>query len=250
MTGYGELMTANPGHREPTISRLSDRRARIRRTVAQPPSSRRAATQTQLLEAGRSLIIEKGLGATSVGDICTAAGFTRGAFYSNFTDMDHFVSGLAENQWAELLDFIHSAVETVLSDHELGVPMSDEEITSAIDRLAAGILAALPVGRDFYMLQSELASRIARDPEHSTSLRKGYETFAAALQEVLVSGFSVIGRRPLLSAEDTTEIILATTERSMRIALMSGREDTVTELLERTLPTLLSRLSAPIHPVD
>jgi len=41
-------------------------------------------TQQRLLEAAQSVIARKGLAATSVEDIAAAAGYTRGAFYSNF----------------------------------------------------------------------------------------------------------------------------------------------------------------------
>jgi AcrR family transcriptional regulator len=44
----------------------------------------REQTQQRLLEAAQSVIAKKGLAATSVEDIAAAAGYTRGAFYSNF----------------------------------------------------------------------------------------------------------------------------------------------------------------------
>jgi AcrR family transcriptional regulator len=44
----------------------------------------REQTQQRLLEAAQSVIARKGLASTSVEDIAAAAGYTRGAFYSNF----------------------------------------------------------------------------------------------------------------------------------------------------------------------
>jgi AcrR family transcriptional regulator len=44
----------------------------------------REQTQQRLLDAAQSVIARKGLGAASVEDIVAAAGYTRGAFYSNF----------------------------------------------------------------------------------------------------------------------------------------------------------------------
>lgn len=41
-------------------------------------------TRERLLEAARTMFIKKGYVATSVEDIATGAGYTRGAFYSNF----------------------------------------------------------------------------------------------------------------------------------------------------------------------
>ncbi|TDY27143.1 TetR family transcriptional regulator [Paraburkholderia sp. BL6665CI2N2] len=47
-------------------------------------AQRKEQTRECLLEAARKMFIKKGLAATSVEDIAEAAGYTRGAFYSNF----------------------------------------------------------------------------------------------------------------------------------------------------------------------
>ncbi|TDY23062.1 TetR family transcriptional regulator [Paraburkholderia sp. BL6665CI2N2] len=47
-------------------------------------SQRRERTREFLFEAARKMFIEKGVAATSVEEIAEAAGYTRGAFYSNF----------------------------------------------------------------------------------------------------------------------------------------------------------------------
>ncbi|MEA3117430.1 MAG: hypothetical protein QOI13_700 [Paraburkholderia sp.] len=44
----------------------------------------RDQTRERLIEAARTMFIKKGFVATSVEDIAAAAGYTRGAFYSNF----------------------------------------------------------------------------------------------------------------------------------------------------------------------
>ncbi|RKR37715.1 TetR/AcrR family transcriptional regulator [Paraburkholderia sp. BL17N1] len=48
-------------------------------------SQRRERTREFLFEAARKMFIEKGVAATSVEEIAEAAGYTRGAFYSNFS---------------------------------------------------------------------------------------------------------------------------------------------------------------------
>jgi AcrR family transcriptional regulator len=47
-------------------------------------AQRRDLTRERLLEAAWKMFVKKGLAATSVEDIAEAAGYTRGAFYSNF----------------------------------------------------------------------------------------------------------------------------------------------------------------------
>jgi AcrR family transcriptional regulator len=48
----------------------------------------REQTTQRLLDAAQKLIAKKGLEATSVENITAAAGYTRGAFYSNFSSKD------------------------------------------------------------------------------------------------------------------------------------------------------------------
>jgi AcrR family transcriptional regulator len=45
---------------------------------------RKEQTRARLFDAARTIFLEKGVAATSVEDIVEAAGYTRGAFYSNF----------------------------------------------------------------------------------------------------------------------------------------------------------------------
>jgi AcrR family transcriptional regulator len=48
----------------------------------------REQTTQRLLEAAQKVIASNGLEAASVEDICAAAGYTRGAFYSNFSSKE------------------------------------------------------------------------------------------------------------------------------------------------------------------
>ncbi|MEM5448552.1 MULTISPECIES: TetR/AcrR family transcriptional regulator [Paraburkholderia] len=47
-------------------------------------AQRKRQTRERLFDAARTVFLEKGVAATSVEDIAGAAGYTRGAFYSNF----------------------------------------------------------------------------------------------------------------------------------------------------------------------
>ena len=52
------------------------------------PTRRRAETRSRLLRAALEVFSEKGFGRTTVDDVCARAGYTRGAFYSNFVSLD------------------------------------------------------------------------------------------------------------------------------------------------------------------
>ena len=63
----------------------------------------RVETQDRLLAATRQIIINEGIEATSLEHICSVAGFTRGAFYSNFSSKDSLLGILAEAEYSDLI---------------------------------------------------------------------------------------------------------------------------------------------------
>ena len=66
-------------------------------TDAVVTTRRREATRQKLLDAAAQVFAEVGLDAASVEAICERAGFTRGAFYSNFETKDELFLELAAN---------------------------------------------------------------------------------------------------------------------------------------------------------
>jgi AcrR family transcriptional regulator len=66
----------------------------------------RELTTTRLLEAAQKLIAKKGLEAASVENIAAAAGYSRGAFYSNFNSKDDlFIELLRRDHLRAMADF-------------------------------------------------------------------------------------------------------------------------------------------------
>lgn len=281
------MISEPPAPPENTEAPISARRAAVRRLANTTPSHKRAQTQARLLKAGRALIADKGIGATSVGDICSAAGYTRGAFYSSFTDMDHFVRRLADDQWSRVLSFVDEAIDRIaLPSRPVTMPSTEAELAEATRSLASQILMTLPLSREFFLLQFEFSAYITRDPERAPTLRQGYSTFKERVGAAVLGGLEAIGRECVLSPADTIELIFGAADRSMRLALQApapneqkdspqrqdapehpgsesgpgsgpGQEDQedsvggqgadpqLTELLDRTLPTLLANLSRP-----
>lgn len=81
-------------------------------TNKQPRNTTRAKTQQMtrkaLLEAGSSLIAKNGFAGASVRDIASTAGYTQGAFYSNFESKDALVFEIMRNLFQQTYDSISS----------------------------------------------------------------------------------------------------------------------------------------------
>ena len=93
-------------------------------TTAEPRiSARRRATRERVLEAASEVFAERGFHGATVEDICERAGFTRGAFYSNFSSKDDLVLELSRRHAEDLVERIrraskreHATAEEVLRD--------------------------------------------------------------------------------------------------------------------------------------
>ena len=83
-----------------------------------PRSSAKTDARTKLLEAALSVIRTKGYSATSVDELCAAAGFTKGAFFHHFKSKDE-LGVVAADHWSETT----GAVFADAPYHDHGAPL-------------------------------------------------------------------------------------------------------------------------------
>ena len=143
--------------------------------MAQPAvatvSARRAQTRDRLMAAAAAVFAERGVNGASVEEITEAAGFTRGAFYSNFADKSELVLALLNQSMTAQFAIAQRAVDDILAS---GVSSPEALIVEALNALER---ADHPprVGR---LLDSELQLHAAREP----ALHAAYLEFTAAAQ--------------------------------------------------------------------
>src|ERR1700761_1510965 len=84
-------MTAlTSAHGSPAGARSDGKQPRV--------TKRRAETRARLIEAAFQVFADKGFGAVRIDDVCKAAGYTRGAFYSQFDSLDELFFTLYDQQ--------------------------------------------------------------------------------------------------------------------------------------------------------
>lgn len=76
----------------------------------------RRSTRARLMAAARSSFAELGIGGTSVVEVVQRAGFTRGAFYSNFDSIHVLVRAVLEQMVAEQLRAIDGYIDSLTSE--------------------------------------------------------------------------------------------------------------------------------------
>jgi AcrR family transcriptional regulator len=117
-------------------------------------AERQAQTRAALIEAAGRVFIQRGFVGSSVEAIAAEAGFTRGAFYSNFSSK--------EELFAELLQ------ERVYSLYADLARRSADPATRTTPRETGERLAAIqgdPEGRWIFRLWLELLAHAGRDPQ-------------------------------------------------------------------------------------
>ncbi len=85
---------------ENTVICLTVMQSAVRMRMTRDES--RALTRERLLDAAHELIIRKGVEATSIEEVTELAGYSRGAFYSNFETKEDLVCALIERDMARV----------------------------------------------------------------------------------------------------------------------------------------------------
>lgn len=168
-----------------------------------PRSARRELTRDRLLDAATSSFAGKGYGATSVEDICELAGFTRGAFYSNFASKDEVVIELAQRAFTRTLaelaaaaDRGHDTIEELVADALRHRSASPKELSAWLMLHLEFTLHALrdrAAGRAWARQQRQIRSQLSEliasiAASRGLCLRVAPEVYARAAMAAVVSG--------------------------------------------------------------
>ncbi|MER5856814.1 TetR/AcrR family transcriptional regulator [Streptomyces sp900105245] len=127
---------------------------------------RRVRTRARLLDAAFEVFAVKGFGRVSIEEICEAAGYSRGAFYSNFATLDELFFAL----YRERADLIASQVAEALAQDG-----PDLDVPASVDRVTEVLLLDV----DWLLVKTDFLVHAARDAEvaralldHRTRLRE------------------------------------------------------------------------------
>ena len=135
-------------------------------------TKRRAETKARLLEAAFRVFAAKGFGQTRIDDVCAAAGYTRGAFYSNYASLDELFFDLYDERAAIIAAQVADA---------LAAPPLDSSVQPIIERTAATLL----LDRDWLLVKTDFLLHAARRPELAKRLAEHRDDLRQAVQDRL-----------------------------------------------------------------
>lgn len=234
MTRATMRVMTTPPSAEPSIAPSAEAAAGLVDVEPAPAKRRRSVTRERLLDAASRVFAQRGIEGATVEEICDRAGFTRGAFYSNFAHKNELVVALLDREEAALFERLGGVVESAL-----GYPNPIEALSQLLFEIA-------PFGVDNHLLRSELSLLAVRDPELAASYLASQRTFRERFGPFLESGLAAAGLRLTVPAGDAIDTLEAVFEASMRASIVAGRGPNPADTLaRRMLPVLLAAISRP-----
>lgn len=197
-------------------------------------SARRLATRERLMDAAVELFAERGVLAASVEEICERAGFTRGAFYSNFESKDELCLDVLRRKGHQHLTALERVIAS-MPDASSGVSRT-QVITEAV-RL---FLQAQPKERAELIAMMELRLHALRTPELRAGWLDVHASICASVAGQLQVALDRVGGRIGLPMPQVIELLGAVYENTVSLSLLNG-EDVPAGLTEQLI-TLLDGL--------
>ncbi|WP_040701460.1 TetR/AcrR family transcriptional regulator [Nocardia vinacea] len=178
---------------------------------------RRTETRKRLLTAAYQVFAEEGFGRASVERVCERAGYTRGAFYSNFTSLDELFLAMWEQRSAAMIAGIRATLDGFSVD---GIA----DIRAAVERLDR----AVPIDEDWFRITAEFTSHALRTPNLRQVMAGREEAIVTALMPTIVAALARVGRtvpdpvalgQALVAVHDGTAVQVLMEPRSRKVRM-------------------------------
>jgi AcrR family transcriptional regulator len=154
-------------------------------------------TCEKLFEAAAQVFEDQGIGGASIETIAAAAGFTRGAFYSNFKSKDELIIAMLEDHVEQSI----ARIRDLLDRHK--------NLADFIEALKTmGRSQQDPLGRS-PLLHMEMILFVARAEKRRPELAKRLRARRKLVADIVRTALTKSGRSGALNPEWTGAIVLA-----------------------------------------
>lgn len=179
----------------------------------------RLETRTRLLESAAQLFARVGYDGASVDLIAESAGYSKGAFYSNFEDKEAIFLDLLDSHKRREIEALAHLLTRDIPASELLALIRDFDTVHGSDF-------------DFGLLSAEFQLQACRDKTFSKTYAKLHRTHRDTLAGLITKLFAKLDRTPPSSPKDLADIIMGlTTGLSLQRTSVQGpsRKGFVTE---------------------
>ncbi|WP_207403412.1 TetR/AcrR family transcriptional regulator [Rathayibacter sp. SD072] len=214
-------------------------------TVVDSPeqSSRRGRTRERLLDAAYDVFAETGVHTASVEQVSERAGFTRGAFYSNFSSKEELFFALMEREnGLRLAGLVEQMGRTIPKLG--GEPLTGEALGAVVLDFLHG---PFDDDRRWCLVQSEFELLALRDPAIAPRYSGFRGRFDASLVEIIGSALQEVGRTFALEPTAAVRLVLASYEDAVKQSILDGDSDgDALERLRSSLTGVVIAVSTPV----
>ena len=204
--------------------------------AAPPISARRERTRERLLDAAYEVFAQHGVHGASIEAICEAAGFSRGAFYSNFESKEALFIALADRQVRARLAALERAV-AALGPASLPRDHLDRD---AIQSLLEAVMSDPGDERLWYLMTTEFELLALRDREVGARWVAQQQALQGELAAVLPRLLGDLGLRFVIDAQVAVDVLLNAYESGVRETFFSGAADRPGTTLEVLVDLLVA----------
>ncbi|NBM17991.1 TetR/AcrR family transcriptional regulator [Streptomyces sp. GC420] len=194
-------------------------------------TKRRPRTTAALLGAALEVFAERGFHAATIEQICERAGYTRGAFYSNFKTKEELFFALFDAHSERVVTSLKALVEEVGSD------------APALGRFAELLSRIEPGERAWYLVSTEFTLYAIRHPEAARVLAEHDARLRAEISRLLVDVLHRAGRSVDVDPDQLARLLVAMREGGLAQSYVEPDRLPPGELERRFLPTLLLGVS-------
>jgi AcrR family transcriptional regulator len=211
---------------------------------AERASARRQATRARLLEAATAEIGERGYHATSIEHIAERAGFTRGAFYSNFENKEQLFAEALEVGRRTLVGDLEAQLATT------GLPIDRDGIDQVgVEQAVELILRGLPKETAWYVLNVEADLLAARDPIFAALTRESATRFLDDLGQLVERTIAEYGLRFTIDSRQVIRVLFGYFSAALREAVLEGGADDIKRSVAQRAQTVTRLLIAIVEPI-
>ncbi|GAB3899438.1 hypothetical protein GCM10029964_085370 [Kibdelosporangium lantanae] len=204
---------------------------------------RRAETRRRVIEAAYDVFTELGIRDAPVELICERAGFTRGAFYSNFASKEELFLAVYEVRMQERTERLRVAVAEATAGID---PASADAVTRVLQDASVLFMESLTADETWYLLNVEFRAQALRQPELRAPTAAAERRFHDALAEILLDLLGRLGLRLTVEPHNAVVTMVRLYETMLERAILDELPDTLdNSYLTQVLPRLLTALIAP-----
>ncbi|WP_231904940.1 TetR/AcrR family transcriptional regulator [Streptantibioticus cattleyicolor] len=184
-------------------------------------------------ESALALFVEQGFHATSIHDIVSRAGLTRGAFYSNYQDKEELFLALYDQQADQLLADLREAA---------GRLRPGRELPSHLLRHLAGRKRA---DQRWFLLSMEFTLHAARHPEVARQLAEHEARLIGGLAELIDDALAKAGHAARVRPRELARLMVILHEGATAMRLTEEAHGTPEEFPEELIHHILDALFRP-----